>query len=232
MKISQEKKKCNEYCNLVTINSIYCISLKKSVDRREHIKNESSKINKKINIYDAIDGDTVSIKQQKKIHKHKFTLFSHNPKITFSKRTLACATSHMSLLKKLKDKKENILIIEDDNYFKYPSFIKDFKNISCNLPKDWDIVFFNPDSSLTNKRKEFLIEFNNDFYLLKKTSRFNLKYTTFYTNCYLVNNNSINSIIKNIITDDIDVLLTKLFLNIYITKESWCSQYSFKSTRK
>ena len=223
---------CNEYCDLVTIDSIHCINLKKSKDRRQHIKNEEIKINKEINIFEAIDGNILSVKEQNKLHPNKFTIFTHNLKITSFPKTMACATSHMMLLKSLKKNNENVLILEDDNYFRYSTFIKDFENISCNLPKNWDIVFFNPLPSMTRKkRKKFLLDYNNDFYYLRKTSKYNFNYTCFFANCYLINKNSIDKIIEHKITDDIDVLLTKLNLNIYITKECWCTQSDFKTTR-
>jgi hypothetical protein len=49
-------------------------------------------------------------------------------------------------------------------------------------------------------------------------------YTTFFTNCYLVNQNSVNKLVRKPMNDDIDVILTKSGLNIYITKKNMVGQ--------
>jgi GR25 family glycosyltransferase involved in LPS biosynthesis len=219
------------YCDLVTIDSIYCINLKSSTTRRQYIKDEEIKINKKINIFEAIDGKILSVKEQNKLHPNKITIFTHNFKITDRPRTMACSTSHMVLLKSLQKNNDNVLILEDDIIFKSRNFINDFEKISQDLPDNWDIIFFNPDRS--TKKKNFFIDLNRNFYYLRKTTKYNKKYITLGGYCYLVNKNSIHKIIKHPITDDIDVLLTKINLNIYITKENYVEHnYNLISERE
>ena len=59
------KKNCDDSFDLITIDSIYCINLKRSNNRRKLIEKEAAKISKKINIFNAIDGNIVSVKKAK-----------------------------------------------------------------------------------------------------------------------------------------------------------------------
>ena len=138
----------------------------------------------------------------------------------------------MMLLKSLKNN-ENVLILEDDIIFKDENFIDIFHKITNDLQINWDIIFFNPDRvSKRKKKQKFLIDFNKDFYSVKKTSKYNYNYITLGSFCYLVNKKSIHKIIKHKITDDIDVLINKLGLNIYITKKNFIEpNYNLPSTR-
>ena len=204
-----------QYCQNVKIDSIHCINLKRSTNRRKLIDKESKRIGIKINIFEAIDGNILSRYQQNKLHPNGFTIFCHSLRFILKPRTIACATSHMMLLKSLKKNNENVLILEDDVFFKDNNFIKNFEKITNNLPINWDIVFFNLKRC---PNRNFLIDFNKDFYYVRKTTfPFNnpVKLGAY---CYLVNKNSIHKIINNKITCHFDILLTKLNLNIYITK--------------
>lgn len=218
-----------QYCQNVTIDSIHCINLKRSTDRKKLIDKESKKIGKKINIFEAIDGDILSRYQQNKLHPNGFTIFSHSLRFIFKPRTIACATSHMMLLKSLKINNENVLILEDDVIFKDNNFIKNFEKISQDLPDNWDIIFFNQNRY---PNRNFLIDFNKNFYYVRKTTfPFNnpVKLGAF---CYLVNKNSIHKIINNKITCHFDILLTKINLNIYVTKLNMVEHnFNIPSTR-
>ena len=105
---------------------------------------------------------------------------------------------------------ECTLITEDDNDFLCDTFISDINRILPSLPNDWDVVFFSNEP----RNKTYLFDYNKHFYRLKQIDIFD--YTTFYSNCYLVNQKPMN--------DDIDVMLTKSGLNVYITKENMVCQ--------
>ena len=218
-----------QYCQNVTIDSIHCINLKRSPDRKKLIDKESKKIGKKINIFEAIDGDIHSRYQQNKLHPNGFSIFSHSLRFIFKPRTIACATSHMMLLKSLKKNNENVLILEDDIIVKDDNFIDSFQKITNDLPINWDIIFFNPDSY---SNKDYLIDLNRNFYYVRKTTfPFNnpVKLGAY---CYLVNKNSIHKIIKHSITCHFDILLTKINLNIYLTKQNFIEHnFNLPSTR-
>ena len=162
----------------------------------------------------AVDGKKIknefvtSLLKQKKIHLTLFNVF-------FLKRgTLACTLSHISLFECIKNINGNTLITEDDNDFLCDTFISDVNLILPSLPNDWDIVFFSNEP----RNKTYLFDYNEHFYCLKQIDIFD--YTTFYSNCYLVNQNSVNKLLQKPMNDDIDVMLTKSGLNVYITKEN------------
>jgi GR25 family glycosyltransferase involved in LPS biosynthesis len=174
-------------------------------------ENNGKKINFPMTRFNAVDGKKIkpefvtSLLKQKKIHLTLFNVF-------FLKRgTLACTLSHISLF-------ECTLITEDDNDFLCDTFISDINLILPSLPNDWDVVFFSNEP----RNKTYLFDYNEHFYRLKQIDIFD--YTTFYANCYLVNQNSVNKLLQKPMNDDIDVMLTKFGLNVYITKENMVCQ--------
>ena len=90
--------------------TIKCINLKKRKDKRKSVNTHLRRKNIKFSFYKA--------------DKH------NNPK-------RGCLESHLSVINTaIKNNNENLLILEDDVYFKKP-----FKNIP-EPPKDWDMLYF------------------------------------------------------------------------------------------
>jgi GR25 family glycosyltransferase involved in LPS biosynthesis len=215
------------------INQIYYINLDRSKERMLFQENNGKKINFPMTRFNAVDGKKIkpefvtSLLKQKKIHLTLFNVLnSHNPIFFLKRGTLACTLSHISLLECIKNINGNTLITEDDNDFLCDTFISDINLILPSLPNDWDVVFFSNEP----RNETYLFDYNKHFYRLKQIDIFD--YTTFYSNCYLVNQNSVNKLLQKPMNDDIDVMLTKSGLNVYITKENMvCQKNSFKSDR-
>lgn len=217
------------------INQIYTINLKKAKERRAFQIKMSNYINFPINIFSAIDGNNLKLINKIKLMKNKllgFDLFSTCPFIFFFNGTLACSLSHYKLIKSIKNYNGNTLITEDDNQYLSSDFIKKVNNLLNKIPNNWDIIFFNHKNifNKTNRCKSF----NKKFYKLENKSCTDIfSNVTLDGNCYLINKNFCKKYLKYKVTDHADFILTRLNLNVYITKDILVKQLNnVKSYRK
>jgi len=110
---------------------IIIISLEKSQDRRDRLKDILKDIDYKI--FNAVDGkkETEYIQKLKEKHVIENTL---NPGQT------GCLLSHITLWENFIQKdKEHVLVLEDDIYIN--SIFKDFIKTHVKFPDDFDIIF-------------------------------------------------------------------------------------------
>jgi GR25 family glycosyltransferase involved in LPS biosynthesis len=115
------------------IPKIFCISLKKNIERKNIISNQNQKLN--ITFFDGVDGKKFGFKSI----ESKKNDFDDN-KIIIPGR-IGCFLSHYMLwnhLLYLDD--EEFIIIEDDAIFKN-NFEEKFINYKHQLPSDWQYVF-------------------------------------------------------------------------------------------
>ena len=204
------------------INKIYSINLSSNRERRDFQRRMSQFINFPINIYNAVNGKKFSFFDKLKlIYPDKilgFDLFSTCPFIFFFSGTLACSLSHYNLINLIKNDSNNTLITEDDNEYLCSDFILRVNNMIKTLPNDWDVVFF--DHKNVFDKSSRCVSYNDFFYkLLNKRQEDSLSNVTLDGNCYLVNSRFCNKYLKYKITDHADYILTRMKLNVYITKE-------------
>ena len=112
-----------------TCMPIIIISLKRSQDRMERLKNILSNID--YDIFNAIDGKNDDITELKNKYVIENTL---NPGQT------GCLLSHITLWKKLlESKNDKLVILEDD--ITVTSIFHKFVNANTELPENFDIIF-------------------------------------------------------------------------------------------
>jgi GR25 family glycosyltransferase involved in LPS biosynthesis len=107
-------------------DKVYCINLKRRVDRWEQVSREFEKYNIKVERFGAIDGRTIINKV---------------PKSPLPIGHIGCVLSHLSVLKHCNDHGyNNILIFEDDVKFNdiFPTI---FKKCHDELPDDYDMFY-------------------------------------------------------------------------------------------
>lgn len=100
---------------------VYVISLRSSVDRRQHIKNSFGKLGIEFEFFDAIDGKQINRNSDDRVYKGETFILKNN---FFSKTTvvgklndgeLGCSLSHLLLYEKIvKENLTGAIICEDD----------------------------------------------------------------------------------------------------------------------
>lgn len=117
----------------IHIDKVYIINLKRRSDRKKLIIKELAKVGiKNYEFIEAVDGNDADIKEKyKKLKKNKSKIKSAGH--------LGCLLSHKKALKKAySDNLKQILILEDDIFFKSDNFSKDIKSLEM-CP--WKIIF-------------------------------------------------------------------------------------------
>lgn len=195
--------------------NMYVISLKHQ-DRLDNIQKQKDKINKDINIFEAVRGDFIDFSNIKNEYSigGRFTELTQSIKHT-DKRVLGCYLSHLNLLKKIKQENQSgyTVIFEDDFNIISNNFIESIYNILNNIAKQkntFDMIFLG--NTYSNKGDNIIeniydIDVNTNLY---------------GTHAYLINNKNIDKIINNInhIDEPIDVRYEYLgknkILDIYV----------------
>lgn len=118
--------KINEY-----FDEIYCINLKKDVERYEKMKSIFSILNMEVTRWNGVTDD---------IFKYYISLNKLSKQMTPA--YLACLTSHLTAIRDAYDKGlERILIIEDD-IVPRKDFVEKFENLSNDLEGiNWDMLY-------------------------------------------------------------------------------------------
>jgi glycosyl transferase family 25 len=190
--------------------NIYVITLGKQ-ERIENIKNQQQKINKKIEIFNAVNGSNLDINNLKNnilANDNKLSL-NHNNKMG----EIGCYLSHLNIYKKIKEdnKKGYTLIFEDDFSINSDNLSDELKKALDTLNNkniDFDYLFL---GNLKDNHGENIAD--NLYYLDKNINLWG-------THAYIINNKNIDKIIDNLnlIRLPIDNAIEKLsFDNIFNT---------------
>ena len=187
-------KQTEYFTNNVKINKIYAINLDESIERFNHLKQKAKKFNLNVNRFVAINGKKVNIFEKEKELNLKISK-------TLKKGNLGCALSHYTLIKSLKNSKDDyVLILEDDVIFD-----DKFHNINKILNKidfDFDMLFLggcNIYGSL----------FKKDFIKPRKHLNQGLRRYNMCLHAYIVNIKNIDNILNSIkkINKPIDIII-------------------------
>jgi len=171
--------------NNIEINNIemYVISLKHK-NRLDNIKEQQSKINTNIEIFDAVKGDKLNINQL--MDDNKIPRGWEKNEAQHKLREIGCYLSHYNIYTKiLNDKLPGYTIIfEDDFNIQTDNFENDVISLIKNSNDDFDMIY------LGNWYNNHGTIINNNLYNLDKDNHL------IGTHAYIVNNKNIEKIIK------------------------------------
>lgn len=165
-------------------DSIYVINLKERKDRLEHIISELKKIEcQNYTIFEAVDGKTIH--NETKLKTGMFGLIN----------------TYLNLYNEWKlQKKDNILIIEDDCVF-VPNFNEKLELYIKSVPENWEMMYFGG---------------NHNYHMGNKTEKINencIKLTNTYSaHCVILKDYVFEELIENLKTFKIenDVMMANL----------------------
>jgi GR25 family glycosyltransferase involved in LPS biosynthesis len=205
--------------------NMYVISLKHN-DRLENIKKQENKINEKIEIFDAVKGDTLDI--QTLLKENIITDKYKNAEKT-EKRVIGCYLSHLNLLKKIKEtnSSEYTIIFEDDFNIVISNFSQEIQSIIRKMEKyDFDLLF------LGNLEK------NKGKHIIDNIYKMNPDQHLWGAQGYIVNNKNIDKIIEKVkimdrpIDDKYEELGKNNQLNIFVLHPTIVNQGGFQGGLK
>ena len=168
------------------INNIkmYVISLKHK-NRLDNIKEQQSKINTNIEIFDAVKGDKININQliDDNILSRDWVNTNSNP---HKLREIGCYLSHYNIYTKIRNDTlpGYTIIFEDDFNIQIDNFEHDVISLIKNSNDDFDMIY------LGNWYNNHGTIINNNLYNLDKDN------VLIGTHAYIVNNKNIENIIK------------------------------------
>ena len=207
---------------------MYVITLGKK-ERIQNIKNQETKINNKINIFDGVNGLKLDINE---LIKNNILDKNHklSENINHSKREIGCYLSHHNIYKKIKkdNKKGYTIIFEDDFLVNSPNLKDDIRKSIDKLNRkniDFDFLFLG--SNQINYGENII---DNLYYV-------NPKQNLYGTHAYVINNKNIDKIIDKIkiIKHQIDIIIQDLsknniFNTVIMYPYTVIQNKSFKST--
>ena len=212
------------------ILDMYVITLGKE-ERLQNIKNQEDKINKKINIFNGINGLKLNLDDLiKKNILSDYHNLSKNE--NHAKREIGCYLSHLSIYKKIKkaNKDGYTIIFEDDFLINSDNLLEEVKKSIQTLNDkniNFDFLF------LGNTTNNYGENITDNLYKLDNNNNLYGLYG------YLVNNKNIDKIIEKTSKIDrpIDNMIQDLsyeniFNTIIIKPHLINHEYSFKSTVK
>ena len=212
------------------ILDMYVITLGKE-ERLQNIKNQEDKINKKINIFNGINGLKLNLDD---LIKKNILSDNHNlsKNENHAKREIGCYLSHLSIYKKIKkaNKDGYTIIFEDDFLINSDNLLEEVKKSIQTLNDkniNFDFLF------LGNTTNNYGENITDNLYKLDNNNNLYGLYG------YLVNNKNIDKIIEKTSKIDrpIDNMIQDLsyenIFNTIIIKPNLINhEYSFKSTVK
>ena len=212
------------------ILDMYVITLGKE-ERVQNIKNQEDKINKKINIFNGINGLKLNLDD---LIKKNILSDNHNlsKNENHAKREIGCYLSHLSIYKKIKkaNKDGYTIIFEDDFLINSDNLLEEVKKSIQTLNDkniNFDFLF------LGNTTNNYGENITDNLYKLDNNNNLYGLYG------YLVNNKNIDKIIEKTSKIDrpIDNMIQDLsyeniFNTIIIKPHLINHEYSFKSTVK
>jgi GR25 family glycosyltransferase involved in LPS biosynthesis len=166
----------------------YVIHMKNSNENKyNNILNIEKQINQKINIFDAIIGKNVNLKNLK--------IFDENIKFNFNYSYIGevgCYLSHLMLIKKasLDTINDYTVIFEDDFKVKNNNLIDEINNIINKINGDFDMIYL---GNLNNNYEKQIID---NIYTVDSYS------PLWGTHALLINNKNANKILSNITNID------------------------------
>jgi GR25 family glycosyltransferase involved in LPS biosynthesis len=210
------------------VSELYVITLGKE-ERMLNIKNQQTKINKKINIFDGVNGLKLNIDD---LVKKNILSDNHNlsKNENHAKREIGCYLSHLSIYKKIKkDNKDGYTIIfEDDFLINSDNLLEDVKKVIQTLNNNntnFDFLF------LGNSTNNYGTNISDNLYHVNPNKKLYGLYG------YVVNNKNIDKIIDKTkkINHPIDVIIQdlsydKIFDTYVLYPHLINHQWSFKST--
>lgn len=120
---------------------IHCINLDKRTDRWEESQLEFQKHNISVERFSALSGND---------YPEDSILRKRCKSIGLNMGQVGCTLSHRELIKNIKSKQiENVLILEDDVQF-VPDLNEKIECIMEQLPNDWDMLYFGGNHSANN----------------------------------------------------------------------------------
>jgi len=210
------------------IFDLYVITLGKE-ERMLNIRNQQSKINKKINIFNGINGLQLDVNNLKEKN-----ILAHDPSLSsnenHSKREIGAYLSHIGIYKEIKKNNKDgyTIIFEDDFLINSPNLLEEVKKSIQTLNDkniNFDFLFL---GNTTNNYGEHIAD---NLYNLDNNNNLYGLYG------YLVNNKNIDKIIDNTSKIDrpIDNMIQDLsYINVFntiiINPHLINHEYSFKST--
>jgi GR25 family glycosyltransferase involved in LPS biosynthesis len=231
---SYSKKEKFKNLNVSFFERIYIIHLNRLLDRKKNILNQIRLLSNVI-IIDAVDKDNINLEHLKQNNLIGFPGNDyckdpnncwcggngHNDMMKTGR--IACAWSHSKAYEHIiHNNIGNALIIEDD-FLLCDDFINIFKDIQCNIPEDYDMLYMAHNKHFNRKQ--------NTIY----NSYFNKTNTGFSeTSCYAITNKTAFNLQQNLfpirgaadgyIRQCIDYL--KTIKNVYICKYNLVSNQS------
>ena len=207
---------------------MYVITLGKK-ERIQNIKNQESKINNKINIFDGVNGLKLDINE---LIKNNILDKNHklSENINHAKREIGCYLSHYNIYKKIKkdNKRGYTIIFEDDFIVNSPNLKDDIRKSIDKLNRksiDFDFLFLGSN------------QINYGENIIDKLYYVNPKQNLYGTHAYVINNKNIDKIIDKIkiIKHQIDIIIQDLsknniFNTVIMYPYTVIQNKSFKST--
>ena len=206
-----------------------CVITLGKKERIQNIKNQETKINNKINIFDGVNGLKLDINE---LIKNNILDKNHklSENINHAKREIGCYLSHYNIYKKIKkeNKKGYTIIFEDDFIVNSPNLKDDIRKSIDKLNRksiDFDFLFLG--SNQINYGENII---DNLYYV-------NPKQNLYGTHAYVINNKNIDKIIDKIkiIKHQIDIIIQDLsknniFNTVIMYPYTVIQNKSFKST--
>ena len=165
------------------------------------------------------------------LNRHDYNL-NTNRKIYRSLKLgeIGCLLGHKKIYQYALDNKLSTIVVLEDDVTICKDFQKELDNKYLNIPTDFDIVLLGSSNIWLNKYKKdcILEDTNNDYYKLIQGHHYG-------NHIYLITEKAMIKILEcNTTTYPIDILVSQLNLNVYISKTQLAHQTrGFKShTRK
>jgi glycosyl transferase family 25 len=131
---------------------VFVISLKRSVERRDHTTKQLNDMGVPFQFIEAIDG--VELSDQDIRNNNDYGIYKSGVHASYlRKEEIGCVLSHLKILRKIVDEKiELACILEDDN-----DYIKEFKDLLIGgdlNTSEWDILYLGHHSACTTSEAQ------------------------------------------------------------------------------
>jgi glycosyl transferase family 25 len=131
---------------------VFVISLKRSVERRDHTTKQLNDLGVPFQIIEAIDG--VELSDYEIINNHDYGIYKSGFHSSYlRKEEIGCVLSHLKIFRRIVDEKIKLAcILEDDN-----DYLMEFRDLLTegNLNQtEWDILYLGHHSACTTKEAQ------------------------------------------------------------------------------
>jgi GR25 family glycosyltransferase involved in LPS biosynthesis len=154
-----------------TEQNTFCVSMTRSIDRREHFTNQAKKIGLNFSFFEGVDGDKITDvygnsfgKKQllsKTVLMYDNMIFSYTPhniqqinnKVMSVYQIGSAKANNMLYEKLLKDKTNEYYLLFEDDFIMNDNFtVQNISDVINDLPDNFDVCFF----SITHAHKSML----------------------------------------------------------------------------